>query len=107
MKTMRTIILLLVVIASILSIGLMAGNNNYLLKEHPEKYCAKLQDGKLAVIHRGEKISADVSLANGIKIKTDGTVIKKDGSEVLLKEGECISKDGKIMEEKPKVRKEI
>jgi len=67
---------------------------------HPEKYCAKLKDGKLVVMHRGMEMTAEAVLGNGTRVMTDGTVVKKDGSRQLLKVGECVDKDGNIMQEK-------
>lgn len=69
---------------------------------HPNKYCVKMKDGKLTVMHEGQPITATVTLDNGTQIMTDGTVVKKDGSKTMMKEGECADKEGKIMKEKSK-----
>jgi hypothetical protein len=61
-----------------------------------EKYCAKLKDGVITVMYQGSHVTSDVTLDNGIVLKTDGTVIKKNGSKTTLKDGECIHKDGTI-----------
>jgi hypothetical protein len=76
-----------------------------LAKEHPEKYCAQLRDGKKTIMHEGIPLVSEVMLANGTKIQPDGTVIKTDGSKIMLKEGECISKDGVIAPENGKKNK--
>jgi hypothetical protein len=70
--------------------------------EHPEKYCARMKDGKKVVMHRGEVITSEATLKNGTKIKPDGTVTMSDGSTMTLKDGECIDKDGGMMMEKKK-----
>jgi hypothetical protein len=72
------------------------------LKEYPEKYCAKMKDGKKVVVHQGETITTEVVLKNGTKIKPDGTVTMNDGSSITLKDGECMDKDGAMMKEKKK-----
>jgi hypothetical protein len=64
-------------------------------KMHGDKYCAKLQDGRMVVMHDGAVLNADVTLSNGTQVKTDGTVIYKDGTRSMLREGECVNKDGK------------
>lgn len=86
----------------IFSIHITAKDIHYILKEHPDKYCVKMQDGRLTVVHEGSAINSDVTLSNGIIIQIDGTILKKDGSKVELKEGECIDKDGKVTEENSK-----
>ena len=93
MKTLITLIA-----ASVFSFSAAAHG----LKEHPEKYCAKMQDGKKTVMHQGKAITAEVTLENGTKIKPDGTITKKDGTTLMLEEGECISKDGIVAMETEK-----
>lgn len=65
-------------------------------KQDAEKYCARMKDGMMRVMHQNEPITTTILLADGTQIKTDGTVIKKDGTLYVLKEGECVDKDGKI-----------
>jgi hypothetical protein len=67
-----------------------------------DKYCAKLRDGKLTMMHNGSVLTANVTLTNGTQIKTDGSIVKPDGATVVLKEGECVDKDGISEEKKPK-----
>jgi hypothetical protein len=66
------------------------------IQSNPDNYCAKMQDGKMVVMHNGVVLTADVFLKNGTTIKPDGTVITRDGVRTSLKEGECIDADGKI-----------
>jgi len=91
---MKKIILLLAVM--LISIGVIAWMDEPWNKDLNNKYCAKMKDGLLRVMHDGEEITVDVTLANGTQIKPDGTVVKKDGTRYLLKEGECVDLEGRI-----------
>ena len=84
---------------ALISVSLLAGNGEP-KKKHGDKYCAKLKDGKVVVMHQENILTSDVTLGNGTQIKTDGTVIKKDGSRIVMSEGDCVDKEGKL--EKPK-----
>jgi hypothetical protein len=95
MKTIATFI-----IASIFSLNILAGNDTI---NHPDKYCAKIKDGKKVVMHQGKAITTEVTLSNGTKIQTDGIIIKPGGTR--MEEGECIDKDGIIAEERDKNNK--
>jgi hypothetical protein len=65
-------------------------------------YCAALIDGKMILKDQNQKpTTLEVTLTDGTKITTDGTVIRKDGSKTALKNGECIDTKGNI--EKVKV----
>ncbi|MCD6019727.1 MAG: hypothetical protein K0S53_2848 [Bacteroidetes bacterium] len=70
--------------------------------KHPEKYCAKMQDGLKVVMHEGKPITSEVTLKNGTTIKPDGTITKPDGSKMELQADECISLDGNVAMEKEK-----
>ena len=63
-----------------------------------DKYCAKMKEGKMEVVHDGTPVVRDVMLTDGSQVKPDGTLIKKDGSLIILKEGECVDKDGRVNE---------
>ena len=63
-----------------------------------EKYCAKLKDGILTITSDRAPVMSEIQLANGTRIKTDGTVIHKDGTQVNLQDGDCIDKDGNLVE---------
>ena len=65
--------------------------------ETMDKYCAKLKDGKLVVMHDGTIVTEEVKLNDGSKIQPDGSVIDKDGVKRFLKDGECIDKSGKTI----------
>jgi hypothetical protein len=96
---MKTTLFLL---ALIFSLQASALHDNPSKKAHPNKYCAQMKDGQLAVMHEGKTLDTDAKLANGTTIKADGSVMRKDGTRIELKEGQCIDKDGKIMMEEPK-----
>ncbi|MGZ4057605.1 MAG: DUF6799 domain-containing protein [Bacteroidia bacterium] len=84
------------------SLNVMAGDGKTASDEHPNKYCAKVKEGKTVVMHNGMTMTADATLANGTQVKTDGTIIKKDGTKTMLKAGQCVDLDGKVMDEKSK-----
>ena len=90
---MKTTLILLT--AFFLSFNAFAGNNNPEKKFDSDKYCAKIMDGKLTVMHEGTTLTSDVICDNGTQIKIDGTIIQKDGSIIKMKEGECYDKEGK------------
>lgn len=72
--------------------------------DHGDKYCAKLQDGKVVVMHDKANMASNVTLENGTVIRTDGTVIKKDGKQFTLKAGECVNKDGELVQKHDKMK---
>lgn len=70
-----------------------------------DRYCAKIKDGKKIVMHNGLRMNKDVTLSNGTRILTDGTIIKLNGARATLTSGECMTKEGIIMQEE--IRSEI
>jgi hypothetical protein len=92
----------IIMAACIFTLNAFAGEGNH-TNMHPNKYCAKMKDGKLVVMHEGIAIISNATLKNGVMIKPDGMVTKKDGSTMMLKEGECIDKDGNMMMEEKKM----
>lgn len=101
---MRALIVILSVFAFTLNAVTVSADDNT-TTENGDKYCAKMKDGMLKVIHEGTFITSDVTLGDGTIIKTDATVVKKDGSKISLKEGECIGKDGVAPVKDPKQQK--
>jgi hypothetical protein len=97
---MKTRTIVIVMLASILSVYAIA-NTVFI---HPEKYCAKMKDGKMVVMHQGSAIMTDVRLDDGTMVKMDGTIIRTDSSKSKLKVGECISKDGMVAKEMKKTK---
>jgi hypothetical protein len=89
---MKKLILLMAV--SAVTFNSFAGDDDP-KKKHEHKYCAKMKDGTMQVMHNGKEITSDVTLSDGSKIKTNGVVTKKDGTVVTLQDGECMDMDGK------------
>ncbi len=83
---------------SVATLMVNAGDDPKNNKMHGEKYCTKMKDGMLKVMHEGKAITMDVKLADGSVIKPDGMLMKKDGTSMMLKEGQCIDKEGKVHE---------
>jgi len=71
--------------------------------QHQMKDGIVFRDGKLWNIKAGKSMAVDkeATLANGTKVKSDGTVIMKDGTQTTLSEGDYISMDGKLERAKP------
>jgi hypothetical protein len=61
------------------------------------------RDGKLWNMKAGKGTAVDkeITLSNGTKVKSDGTVVMKDGTQTTLSEGDYISMDGKLERAKP------
>lgn len=91
---------LILIIAFIFSLNTVSSNSDNGPYQNEDKYCAKLKDGKITIVHEGSAIAADVILTNGTKIKSDGTVINKDGTSFTLKEGECVDNNGTLPSKK-------
>jgi hypothetical protein len=69
-------------------------STGYMIKQD-DRYCGKMVDGRMTVVHNGETITSDVKLDDGTVLKPDGNIMHPDGSSDILKDGECIGKDGK------------
>jgi hypothetical protein len=61
------------------------------------------RDGKLWNVKGGKNTAVDkeMTLSNGTKVRSDGTVIMKDGTQTTLSEGDYISMDGNLERAKP------
>jgi hypothetical protein len=84
---MKTIIV--TIAAALISLNAAAYNPG----NDPDKYCVTSKNGKTVVEFKGKPITKEITLKEGAKLKTDGTVVMADGSTVKLKDGECINKD--------------
>jgi hypothetical protein len=88
---------LILILAAVIGSLAMQGHDGPKKKEG-DKYCARMKDGMMRVMHENHPITTTIVLHDGTQIKTDGTVIRKDGTHYVLKEGECVDKDGNIGE---------
>ena len=72
-------------------------------KSQPSQNGYMLKNGKIYMIKNGQASSTveTVSLANGSRLMSDGTVIKSDGSKIKMKEGEFIDFSGTMMNPRP------
>jgi hypothetical protein len=66
-----------------------------------KKDCYLMKEGKLMVMKKGDssmmrEMKRDVTLNNGAKLATDGTVTMTDGTKMVLKEGWTVDADGKM-----------
>ena len=57
---------------------------------------AKMVNGKMMVMKGGSwtAMTSDVTMTDGSKVKTDGTVVMKNGKTQTLKNGQCVKPDG-------------
>lgn len=62
------------------------------------KDCIKMKDGKMWVMKGGEtmEMTKEMTLSNGTKVMTDGTVMTKDGKTMMMKDGESMMMNGKM-----------
>jgi hypothetical protein len=62
------------------------------------KDCVMMKDGKMWVMKGGKtmEMSKEMTLANGTKVMTDGTVTMKDGKTMMMKDGESMMMNGKM-----------
>lgn len=91
------------IITSVLVAMLAAGTIAAVIaipEDHPDKYCAKMKDGKKVVMYQGSVLTMETALNDGSRIQPDGTIIKNNGNRTTLKTGECVNKDGIVMQEK-------
>jgi hypothetical protein len=78
-------------------IGLITCFNIFVLKSQTVEYCARMRaDGGVVIKTGGKDLVSDMTLANGVIIRTDGTIIRKDNSQFVLKIGECVDVSGNI-----------
>jgi hypothetical protein len=84
---MKTIIV--TIAAALLSLNAAAYNPGI----DPDEYCVTKKNGKTIVEYKGKAITKDVTLADGSKIKSNGTIVSASGERVKLKDGECINEN--------------
>lgn len=91
--------------ACMFSLVVMAQDNSAKTQKTDASYCVLLKDGQLMIISDGKQMNGDVALADGAKLKTDGTLVSKDGTETMLKNGECVNQDGTVVAPKNEIKK--
>lgn len=93
---MKTIPAVLFTIAMLCS-GALAGDNT------KAKDCVIMKHGKMLVTKDGNTkvMTDDMTMQDGCRVKTDGTVISADGQKMMLKDGDAITMDGKMKKEAP------
>lgn len=76
----------------------MSGNMITMKDDMMMQNCLMMKDGKMMMMKDGKSMAMDkeMSLDNGARVMTDGTVMMKDGSKKTLKNGECIDMKGTI-----------
>jgi hypothetical protein len=89
---MKTI--MVTIAAALISLSAAAYNPG----NDPSDYCVTKKNGKTVVEYKGRTITKDVTLKDGTKIRSNGTVVLADGASVKLKDGECIN-ENKISDE--------
>ena len=97
---MKTIIV--TIAAALLSLNAAAYNPGI----DPDEYCVTKKNGKTVVEYQGKTITKDITLADGSKIKSNGTVVAADGTRLKLKDGECINADNISSEIKSRKEKD-
>ncbi len=89
--------LLFVIAAGFLSLNAIEDLPN----KYAGHYCAEMNDGIFNVVHEGGILDADVKLANGTTVKTDGTIIANDGSIFMMSIGDCVDHEGYLSDSEP------
>jgi hypothetical protein len=60
-----------------------------------------MQNGKMMMMKAGKAagpMMSDITMSNGTKVMTDGSMTLSDGTRAQLKDGQMMMMDGKIME---------
>ena len=89
MKTLIKTLVVAVIGLSFISTG---------FAEDKAKDCVHMKDGKMMMMKDGQDMAMDkdMTMENGVKVMTDGTVIKKNGKKKTMKEGDMMTMDGKM-----------
>lgn len=66
-----------------------------------------MKNGKLMMVKNGKKtlIDHEMSMWNGTRVLSNGTILKKDGSRIMMKEGQYMDMAGNLIN--PKIKKVI
>ena len=78
------------------------GNHQKTYKSFPDGVVMK--NGKLMMVKNGKKTLMDheMSMGNGMKVLSNGTIIKKDGTKMMMKEGQYMDMAGNLRNTKTK-----
>ncbi|SFD02590.1 hypothetical protein SAMN05518672_101102 [Chitinophaga sp. CF118] len=62
------------------------------------KDCVMMDEGKMWVMKGGKttEMTKEMTMTNGTKVMTDGSVKMKDGKTTMMKDGDCIMMSGKM-----------
>ena len=86
MKTLLKAFVVAVISLSFLSTG-FAGD---------KMDCVHMKDGKMMMMKDGKEMAMekDMTMTDGSKVMTDGTMMTKDGKKMSLKDGDMVAMDG-------------
>lgn len=59
-----------------------------------------MKDGRVMTMRGGSlaPLEEEITLPDGTRVQTDGTVVMNDGSTRVMTEGETLYKDGRVMD---------
>lgn len=58
-------------------------------------------------MHNGLRMNRNMTLSNGTRILTDGTIVKSNGARATLTVGECMTKQGIIRQDEYRSEKKM
>ena len=66
-------------------------------RDTAEHYCVHTRgEGSFYFKIGASDMLSDVTLANGMILKINGTILQRDGSRIILKTGDCVDKQGRV-----------
>ncbi len=62
------------------------------------KDCVHMKDGRMMMMKDGKEMAMEkeMTMKDGTKVMTDGTVMKKDGEKMTMKDGDMMMMNGKM-----------
>ncbi|MBK5285131.1 MAG: hypothetical protein JJE25_06980 [Bacteroidia bacterium] len=72
-------------------------NHQPMDNSHPDG--VMMQNGKVMMVRNGKMtpMDHDMTMSNGTKVMSTGTILKKDGTKMMMKDGQHIDMSGNIM----------
>src|SRR5262245_42976665 len=67
-----------------------------------------MKDGKMMMMKAGQAsgpMDKEMTMSNGTKVKSDGSMTMKDGKTMMMKNGQMMTMDGKMTDSKPMEKK--